>query len=79
MLAEQIGDAVTRGGGLDAGLELPAQLVPDGAGQHAADQNDHAARGMIEQVRRRVGAAGAVIEHRHAEQLARCHEAGESR
>ncbi len=31
VLAEQVGDAVARGGGLDAGLELPAQLVPDGA------------------------------------------------
>ena len=40
VLAEQIGDAVARGRGHDAGLELPAQLHPDRARQHAADQHD---------------------------------------
>ena len=48
VLAEQIGDAVARGRRLDAGLELPAQLMPDRAREHAADQDDQAARSVIE-------------------------------
>ncbi len=48
VLAEQIGDAVARGGRLDARLELPPQLVTDRAREHAADQDDRAARGVIE-------------------------------
>ena len=43
MLAEQIGDAIARGGGRDAGLELMPQLNADGARQDAADQKHGAA------------------------------------
>ena len=50
MLAEQIGDAVTRGDGRDAGCELAAQLNSDGARQYAADQNDQAARRRDSQI-----------------------------
>ena len=34
VLAEQVGDAVARGGGLNAGRELPAQLNADRARQN---------------------------------------------
>ena len=43
MLAEQIGDAVPRGGGRDAGLELMPQLNADRARQNSAEQEHHAA------------------------------------
>ena len=55
VLAEQIGDAVARGGRHDAGLELPAQLQAYRPRQHAADQYDHAADAVIVQIRRRLG------------------------
>ena len=55
VLAEQVGDAIARGRGRDAGRELPAQLNADRAGQYPADQDDHAARGMIPDVGRGIG------------------------
>ena len=79
MLAEQIGDAIACRGGLNAGLELAAQLNPDRAGQHPADQDDQAARGMIEDFGFGIGIDGGMIEHRHAEQFSRRDEAGKGR
>src|SRR5262249_39633548 len=43
VLAEQAGDAIARGRSQDAGCELPTQLHPDRACEHAADQDGHAA------------------------------------
>ncbi|MHC2223364.1 hypothetical protein ACVL91_001561 [Bradyrhizobium elkanii] len=79
MLAEQIGDAIARGGGRDAGRELPAQLHADRTGQHAADQDDRAARGVIIDAGLGRAAARGMEEHRHVEQLGRRDEAGEGR
>jgi len=75
LLAEQIGDAVARGRGLDAGLELAAQLHAHGPRQHAADQDDHAADNVKGEIGRwLVGELRRPIEHRHREQLGRGNE-----
>ena len=55
VLAEQAGDAIARGRGRNAGGELAAQLNADRAGENPGDQDDHAARGVIPDVGRRIG------------------------
>ncbi len=79
MLAEQIGDAIARCRGLNAGFELPAQLNPDRAREHSADQDDQAARRVIPDIGFGIDIDGGMIEHRHPEQLRRRDEAGEGR
>jgi hypothetical protein len=79
MLAEQVGDAIARGRGADAGGELPAQLNPDRARQYSRYQQDHAARAVIPDIGRGIGGRLRMIEHRHAEQLGRGDEAGKGR
>ena len=62
----------------NAGLELAAQLHPDRARQHAADQNDKAADDVKGEIRRRLGGElRRTIEHRHREQFGRRDETGE--
>ena len=71
MLAEQVGDAIARGGGRDAGLELMPQLNADRARQDSGDQEHHAADQLEAKIRRRLGGeTRRMIQHRHREQLA---------
>jgi len=73
-------NAVARRRSQNAGLELAAQLHPDGAGQHPADQNDEASNEMKSYLRRRiVGELRRMIEYRHREQLGRRDQAGKGR
>jgi hypothetical protein len=70
----------SRGGGLNAGRELAAQLSPDRARQHAAGHNDEAANDVKCRVGRRlIGELRRVIKHRHREQFRGRDEAGEGR
>ena len=55
VLAEQVGDAVARGRGANAGGKSAAQLHADRAGQHAAGEEDQAARQMIVDLRLGIG------------------------
>src|ERR1700682_5241529 len=67
VLTKQVGDAIARRGGMNAGLELAAQLRSDRACEYSADQDDQATRGMIPDFGFGIGAADGMIEHRHAE------------
>ncbi len=78
MLAEQIGDAVTRGGRGDAGFELMPQLNAHRARQDAADQKHHAAHQLVAEFGCRLaGKTRRAIQHRHREQFGRGNKARE--
>jgi hypothetical protein len=77
VLAKQIGNAIARGGSLNAGYELAAQLNSDRAREYPAGEDDQAACGVIPDFG--IGVGDGMVEHRHAEQFSRRNKAGEGR
>src|SRR3984893_2907348 len=78
MLAEQIGDAIARGGGRDTGLKLMPQLNTSGARQYSADQKHGTADQLKSEFGRRfAGKSRRMIPRRHVEQRRGGNEPGE--